>query len=289
VTSKPKQIIIDKSAFQGIRLDSLCDFAKHHFLLVSDSLLYECATADKNKRQDPADLLAKYEGVIKGGACYCSMSREYIEWEAKNSNPYPPQLADASRTESMLAQAASLEDLSNPAIIRRAKDSRWLTAKRMYPQMSMKLSERMKSEHPQGTMEIKRLPSDRVARLQEWFKGIDESTIVREIALKGIPSMWIKDRAKFCTSPEWMAWQWVRIDLAIQRDYVYARLMGGARADWRAEHDAQDAEYVLLLSRADALLSRDKGVCDLARAAFPGKDVFSSLDEVPESYRCDWA
>ncbi len=26
----------------------------------------------------------------------------------------------------------------------------------------------------------------------------------------------------------------------------------------------------------------------LARVAFPEKDVFSSLEEVPESYRCDW-
>ncbi|MGE5295203.1 MAG: hypothetical protein ACM3VT_10280 [Solirubrobacterales bacterium] len=38
----------------------------------------------------------------------------------------------------------------------------------------------------------------------------------------------------------------------------------------------------------DALLSKDKGMGDLARAAFPEKDVFSSLEEVPESYRCDW-
>jgi hypothetical protein len=26
----------------------------------------------------------------------------------------------------------------------------------------------------------------------------------------------------------------------------------------------------------------------LAKAAFPEKKVFSSLEEVPESYRCDW-
>jgi hypothetical protein len=64
VMAKPKQIVIDKSAFQGIKLDSLCKFVKHHLLLVSDSLLYECATAEKNKRQDPADLVARYECLI---------------------------------------------------------------------------------------------------------------------------------------------------------------------------------------------------------------------------------
>lgn len=49
-------------------------------------------------------------------------------------------------------------------------------------------------------------------------------------------------------------------------------------------------EYVLLLSRADGITTCDKELVEpLARAAFPGKDVFSSLEEVPESYRCDWA
>jgi HEPN domain-containing protein len=57
----------------------------------------------------------------------------------------------------------------------------------------------------------------------------------------------------------------------------------------KIEHDLQDMEYVSLLSRADAILSTDRLLCDLARAAFPEKDVFSSLAEVPDSYRCDWA
>ena len=29
---RSKQIVIDKSAFDGIKTDVLCDFAKHHFL-----------------------------------------------------------------------------------------------------------------------------------------------------------------------------------------------------------------------------------------------------------------
>jgi len=48
-------------------------------------------------------------------------------------------------------------------------------------------------------------------------------------------------------------------------------------------------EYVASLSRADGLLTGDKKLVEpLVRAAFPEKDVFSSL-EVPDSYRCDWA
>jgi len=36
-------------------------------------------------------------------------------------------------------------------------------------------------------------------------------------------------------------------------------------------------------------LTRDKKVVEpLARAAFPEKDVFSNLDEVPDEYLCNW-
>jgi hypothetical protein len=55
------------------------------------------------------------------------------------------------------------------------------------------------------------------------------------------------------------------------------------------EHDLQDITYVLLLSRGDGLLTRDKDlVIPLAKAAFPEKDVFSSLEEVPKDYLGDW-
>ena len=64
----------------------------------------------------------------------------------------------------------------------------------------------------------------------------------------------------------------------------------GHRQKKHAEHDYQDMEYVLLLSRADSLLTRDKKlVKPLAKAAFPEKDVFSSLDEVPDEYLCNWS
>jgi len=44
----------------------------------------------------------------------------------------------------------------------------------------------------------------------------------------------------------------------------------------------------LLLSRADCLLTGDKGCSCLAKAAFPEKDVFSSLEDVPKVYLGHW-
>ena len=57
----------------------------------------------------------------------------------------------------------------------------------------------------------------------------------------------------------------------------------------RAKRDLKDVEYACLLSRADGLLTRDKKLVEpLAKAAFPEKDVFSDIDEVPDEYICNW-
>jgi hypothetical protein len=83
----------------------------------------------------------------------------------------------------------------------------------------------------------------------------------------------------------------MRLGSALAYEYCYKHLKhGNTPGVTNAEHDDQDSEYVLLLSRADAIVTRDRDLVEpLARAAFPEKDVFSSLEEVPESYRCDWA
>ncbi len=107
-------------------------------------------------------------------------------------------------------------------------------------------------------------------------------------SLRGVS---IKDNEKFCSSPEWISWQYFRLMDIIVQNYYYLRLTDAMPKEEidRAEHDYQDMEYVLLLSRADAILTRDKKlVGPLARAAFPKKDVFSSLDEVPEDCICNW-
>jgi hypothetical protein len=43
-------------------------------------------------------------------------------------------------------------------------------------------------------------------------------------------------------------------------------------------------------AKANGMITRDKKLVEpLAHAAFPEKDVFSSLKDVPVSYRRDWA
>jgi len=71
-------------------------------------------------------------------------------------------------------------------------------------------------------------------------------------------------------------------------EHAFLRQTGDVSKIESFEHDIQDVKYVLLLSRADGLLTRDTGCSCLAKAAFPEKDVFSSLDEVPYEYLCHW-
>ncbi|HNY77522.1 MAG: hypothetical protein RBS72_04755 [Sedimentisphaerales bacterium] len=135
---------------------------------------------------------------------------------------------------------------------------------------------------------MRSLPGDTGLRLTQILKIIDTFDI-HDMALRQIREDRISDKSRFCSSPDWMAWHHVRLTLALVQEYHYMRSVGGDPAQQRAEHDYQDMEYVLLLSRADAVITQDKRLAALARAAFPEKDVFSGLEEVPDSYRCDWA
>ena len=86
-----------------------------------------------------------------------------------------------------------------------------------------------------------------------------------------------------------MAWHPFRLSDIVVREYLYLRQTGSSLGEERVEHDYQDVGYVLLLSRANGIITRGRKLVEpLARAAFPEKDLFSSLDEVSESYRCDW-
>lgn len=56
--TRAKQIVIDKDAFIGIRLDELCSFAERHIIVLSGALVYECATTDSVQ---PLRLIHRFE------------------------------------------------------------------------------------------------------------------------------------------------------------------------------------------------------------------------------------
>ncbi len=285
MTPQPKQIVLDKSAFLGISLERLCDFANSHFLLLSDTLLHECATAT---RQAPEHVLCRYGDIVKAGAYYCSMSRTFVEWECRHCRPYSWFLPDLTATEQIRTGEERLEDLIHSSTYGEISQPHYKVAK-AFVNVSGKLKNVIDADDPCLGKKIRQLPPDTYERFRILFEFVDSSSL-HQIGVDSVPYDWIKDEKQFCLSPESISWQLIRLTGVVALNYCYLRQSGGALGEDRAEHDYQDMEYVLLLSRADGIVTRDKKLVEpLARAAFPEKDVFSSLEEVPESYRCDWA
>jgi hypothetical protein len=279
-----KQIIVDKEALVGLNVDALCDFVQNHLVLGCDTLLYECATTSQSKR---SHMLSRYQRLIKAGAYYCSCSFTFVQWEGRNSLPYTWFLPDIDATEKIRTGEVNPDDALNSSQTQKAYGARSKVAADVFVNLSKKLKDRIDFESPEVAKAIKGWPSDKSERLQIVFNRIDKDNL-HEIVLDSVPSSWVKDEARFCMSPSWMSWQLVRLTDAIVQDYYYLRQIGGSPGAERAEHDYQDMEYVLLLSRANGLLTRDRGLASLAKAAFPDKDVFFELDEVPEEYVCHW-
>jgi hypothetical protein len=283
---KPKQIVIDKNAFQGTALYKLRTFTEKHALLVCDTLLYECGTTGS---RNAAQALQRCKSVIDVGGYYCHCSLEYVQWEASHCIPHPWFLPDLHMTEQI--RIGRIDIASNLQTERAMKtfSSRCETARRQLLEPSAEFKKGFDVEHAGLAEEVRRLPpSEKYERLREAFASIDK-TDQHKMALCLIPQNWIKDETRFCLSPEWMTWQYMRLISTMQGEYTYLRLRGSAPDAKHTERDYQDMEYVLLLSRADAIITRDKKLVEpLAREAFPDKDVFSSLDEVTEDYICNW-
>jgi hypothetical protein len=277
---RPKQIVIDKDIFIGVRLDVLCRFAERHFLLLSDTLLYECATAT---RQVPEQLFCRFESVVKAGAHSCSMSQRFIQWEAWHCEPFPGALADEEMTAGIRDGSIRIGSILGSDMLRRARDGRTYAAQTLLTQFSADLASELHALGRNIHADVAKLPNSLPERLGNWFGRIDGMDI-HAMALERFPAGWIRVKGEFCLSRDWMTWQHLRLAVAGVYEHWYRRETGGAR-DKHAEHDLHDIEYVLLLSRADAIVSKDRYLQALARAAFPEKekDVFSSLKEVPES------
>ncbi len=281
----PKQIIIDKDAFVGINIKELCDFAKNHLLLVCDTLMYECATTCESKRKD---MLYRCDRLIKVGAYHCRCSVAYLQYEGKNGCAYPWFLPDLDITKEIQTGKARVENLLESFTNEEIFQTRMNVAKKIFLECSKNIKTRLDLENSDVGTAIRNLPSNVLERFKIFLEYIDSQNL-HQRGVNSLPKDLIKDETKFCLSPEWISWQFIRLIYAIVWNYYHLRQKGGVPVDNTAEHDYQDMEYVLLLSRAEGLLTGDKFVKALAKAAFPEKDVFSDLDEVPEDYRCNWS
>ena len=284
--TEPRQIVLDKSAFiafKGRQFDALCDLAKRHCLFVSEVLLYECVTSAKLKNER---LLSQCHALLQAGAYYCSRSEDLMRWEGQHLRPFPRRLADVRKTERLRAGPAREDHAFSDAEIAAKREVGIEFAKAFLLDNIRRLRDINSGGHVEGLPDPKGLPPDKPARLAVFAASANLASF-RHLAIALVPKNLVKDQKRFCLSAKWMTWQYLRLIDIVLREYCCRFQTGGSLANEDAEHDYQDTGYVSLLSRADGIITQDKGLTKLARAAFPGKDVFSSLDEVPESYRCD--
>jgi hypothetical protein len=210
------------------------------------------------------------------------MSIHFVQWEAWHCIPYPEALTDARLTGRIRHGDALIKVILASDIPDHLHSLHMRKADTVFAKFSADLKSELDSRVEDIKAQVKRLPSPRPERLVNWFGHIDRMDI-HAMAVESFPAGWIRVKGEFCLSPAWMTWQHLRLVMAFVYEYWYIRQTGSPR-DKYAEHDLQDTEYVLLLSRADGIITKDLGLIELARAAFPDKRVFSSLDDVP----CDW-
>ncbi|MHC4867628.1 MAG: hypothetical protein ACYTEX_26455 [Planctomycetota bacterium] len=265
--------MFDKSVFQGTSRDRVCEFARTHTLVVPYVLLVECLIS---KDRDSSDLLKRIQQLIKAGAHYGQSPFKLCEEEKKTVSPVD-SIIDQQGTKRIVTGALNDEKdyfekeaatyWQNLAPIVRTLLN---VGEAFYSNISkMDLLAGMRKEDM----------TNRGGRWKQWVQAVNESQgrFVHEIR----PLI-----ASHLTS-DWYTWHDTRLRSALAMEWAYKKAKSGELPRIsKASHDFHDMQYGTYLSRADGLLTRDgKLMKPLAEAAFPDKDVFSSLDEVPAEYR----
>lgn len=279
-----KIILLDKSVLRGTPTHKLKQFVNNYFLILPRVLYDECVTDEK----DPKEILLKRFGdVISAGGYTCRDGMYIVQREGQMLQPFP-FLADYSETNEFRETVKRLGKLPKPDRVEDIHEKHMNTAQilldiheKMVKVIAPKILE--EPEEKRGFLEANKLE-----RFKHWVRA-SELLDIHKIAI-GTFSHLMDSPEKFCLSRDWVTWDFLLLALVLTLDYAFLQKgKGGEKELINAEHDLQDLEYVFLLGKADAFMTIDDGCICLAKAAFPEKDVFSSLDEVPDEYICHWS
>jgi transposase len=276
-----KHLILDKTVLYGTGTVRLTEFAGTHCVVLPDVLLYECATTQKDKEL----MLDRCREMVLGGARVCPSLKTMVQHEANTLAPYG-QLVDPEWNHE-LGETFSVEPrpYNFGVFERRHKEDREF-ASGILGQIGS-CTDSLQTECPDVVAKARQWDhskKSRCDRLQAWVGEVD-SRDLHEAATRLLPGI-TENPQKYCLSDEWVTWQVARVWLVWWLECNFQHQTGKEEKELNLEHDWQDLTYAALMGRVDALVTRDKFLRDLVQAAFPEKDVFSSLDEVPEKYLC---
>jgi hypothetical protein len=119
-------------------------------------------------------------------------------------------------------------------------------------------------------------------RLKNWIQAAGE--LRERILYNRLPSLSSYTTDK---NDKWLNWQLLRLYFAWALEWASKRNQSEPSFQGNIENDFYDMEYISYLNNVDGILTKDdKLVLPLAKAAFPEKDVFVTLDEVSDEYLC---
>ena len=123
--------------------------------------------------------------------------------------------------------------------------------------------------------------NDLIGRFRKWLEVVDR--MKNEILEHGF-----SDIARYIEM-DWYTWQMVRLFWAWGIEWACRRNYSGQSFEDRdISNDIYDIEYVAYLSHADGILTRDERLVQpLTKAAFPEKEVFVCIEDVPRCYRTE--
>lgn len=171
-----KYLILDKSVLAATQTDKLVKFAQDHFLILPDTLYYECVTTDTDKEK----LLDRFRSVILAGAYTCLSIVDIIKKEAKNLSPY----GFLVKLEEVSAVRKTFQKNPRPYSLKHAE----IMLKEEYDmaenilKSAHEFTDKLALEDPQLLREVRKWNSSRNARhkrLQKWAELVDGNDIHR--------------------------------------------------------------------------------------------------------------
>ncbi|OHB55662.1 MAG: hypothetical protein A2173_02030 [Planctomycetes bacterium RBG_13_44_8b] len=279
-----KLLIIDKNRFQAISEELMCQFVRDYNVVIPYVLCIECLMSKKRKPleigRDPMFLVKRLDSVIKAGAKVGYSSTDIFTKENTSCIPVD-SIIDKEATQSVKTGVLDVNELFVKREAEKCKENfqpyfdTWLeVAKTLYKNIKKKGLQKNFSDEVEET--------DITKRMQKWLKAAEK--MMPEILKICFP------KAPSNIRSDWYTWHMALLIWAWAMEWGCIRSKSGVSFEnYDISNDIFDIEYVSYLSRANGILTGDEELVQpLARAAFPGKDVFSSLDEVPEDYKCNW-
>lgn len=278
-----KLLVVDKCCFQGIPLLRLTEFVGNYYVVLPYALCVECLMSENDnfssRRSDPELLLKRLDDSVKAGANIGYSSAGLFRME-KESLTAADSVVDEESTLRVKEGMINLDKnfISSEAEICKTTFEPLINlllefAKTYFENLVKKNLCVEFREDCQATD---------IERFKKWLQVAG--------AMKDALTQHMFSEISSTIRDDWYTWQIARLWWAWVIDWACKRNYSGSSFENRdISNDLYDMEYIAYLSLADGLLTQDERlVKPLAKAAFPEKDVFSSLDEVPEDYICNW-